>query len=145
MPARTPSRRRALYGSAVAFWFLLAAIATAAGVAREIWLVPRIGQLRAHQLGTLLVCALFLMAITVFVQRVRPSTREALYVGAWWTVLAVGFEFGFGRYVDGLPWSRLLSDYDLSRGRLLSFVWLTVALGPATLTRALGAAQRGNN
>ena len=75
----------------------------------------------------------------------RPSTREALCVGAWWTLLAVGFEFGFGRYVDGLSWSRLLSDYDLSRGRLLLFVWLTVALGPATLTWALGAAQRVNN
>jgi hypothetical protein len=114
-------------------------------VARETWLVPRIGQLRAHQVGTLLVCALFLMAITLFVRRARPSIREARCVGAWWTLFAVGFEFGLGRYVDGLSWSRLLADYDLSRGRLLSFVWLTVALGPAMLTRVLGAAQRGNN
>lgn len=144
MLARTRSRRRSVHGTAVIFWFLLAVIATTAGIARETWLVPRIGQLRAHQLGTLLVCALFLMAITLFVRRARPSTREALCVGAWWTLLAVGFEFGFGRYVDGLPWSRLLSDYDLSRGRLLSLVWLTVALGPAALTAVLGAAERGN-
>ena len=111
MPARTRSRRRALYGTAVVFWFLLAGIATTPVSHERSWLVPRIGQLRAHQLGTLLVCALFLMAITVFVQRVRPSTREALYVGAWWTLLAVGFEFGLrslrGRIVLESPALRL--------------------------------------
>jgi hypothetical protein len=135
MPARARSRRNALYVTAAVFWFFLAGIATAAGVAREIWLVPHIGQLRAHQSGTLLVCMFFLGAIAAFVLRTRPSPREALCIGACWVLLGIAFEFGVGRYVDGLSWSRLLSDYDLSRGRLLSLVWVTVALGPVALTR----------
>jgi hypothetical protein len=131
------TRRTALYGTAAVFWLIFAGVAIAAGIVRETWLVPRIGQLRAHQIGTLVVCTIFLAVIGIFVRRTRPSTREALSIGSGWVLLAVAFEFGFGHYVDGLSWSRLLADYDLSRGRLLLLVWLTVAAGPLVLTRVL--------
>ena len=119
------------------FWLIFAGVATAAGIARETWLVPRVGELRAHQVGTLVVCAMFLAVIGAFVRRTRPSPREALSIGAGWVLLAVAFEFGFGHYLDGLPWSRLLADYDLTRGRLLLLLWLTVGDGPVVLTRVL--------
>ena len=44
---------------AAATWLVLAAIASGAGVVRELWLRPIVGEQRAHQLGTLMVCALF--------------------------------------------------------------------------------------
>jgi hypothetical protein len=119
------------------FWLIFAGVATAAGIARETWLVPRVGELRAHQVGTLVVCTVFLAVIGAFVRRTRPSTREALLIGAGWMLLAVAFEFGFGHYLDRLPWSRLLADYDLTRGRLLLLLWLTVGAGPVVLTRVL--------
>lgn len=58
------------------------------------------------------------------------SSRAAL-------VLALAFEFGVGRYVDGLSWQHLLADYDLSRGRLLLLLWGTLAAVPFVLTRLL--------
>ena len=134
---RRRTRAVELYGTAAVFWLIFAAAATAAGIVRETWLVPRIGELRGHQVGTLIVCAVFLGIILAFIRRTRPSRHEALSVGMWWLLVAIGFEFGFGHYVDGLPWSRLLADYDLARGRLLLLLWLTVGAGPMLLTRAL--------
>jgi hypothetical protein len=132
---RPHEKNRSLVAAASACWLIFAAIATAAGIARETWLVPRIGELPAHQLGTLLVCLAFLVVIAIFVNRTRPSSSEAVTIGVSWVVAAVAFEFGFGHFVDGLSWTRLLSDYDFTRGRLLLLLWLTVAGGPFALSR----------
>jgi len=118
---------------AVGVWMLLALAASLAGMAREWWLRPVIGELRAHQAGTLLVCALFLAIIAVFVVRTKLSVRQALLIGISWLVGAVVFEFGVGHWVDHLSWSRLLADYDLLHGRLLLLVWITVAFAPAVI------------
>ena len=126
-----------LYRTATVFWLIFAGVATFVGIVRETWLVPRIGELRAHQVGTLLVCGIFLAVIAVFIRRTRPSAQEARSIGVWWVLVAIAFEFGFGHYLDGLSWSRLLADYDLSRGRLLLLVWLTVGVGPLVLARVL--------
>jgi hypothetical protein len=135
---RQPSAPGSLYRAAATYWLVLAGTATLAGIARETWLVPRLGELRAHQLGTVIVCASFLVVIATFVRHTRPTPRIALAIGTCWLVIAIVFEFGVGHLVDGLSWSRLLSDYDLSRGRLLLLVWLTVGLGPLVLTRMHG-------
>jgi hypothetical protein len=115
------------------FWLILAAIATVGGVVRQLWLVPMVGELRGHQFGTLIVAAVFTGAIAAFVDRMRLSPPEALATGAAWLLGAIGFEFGFGHYVDGLSWTRLLSDYDLSEGRLLLMLWIVVGAGPFVL------------
>jgi hypothetical protein len=73
-------------------------------------------EFRAHQLGTLVVCVLFITIIRGFVRRAYPTPVQATRIGITWVVVAAAFEFGFGRYVDGLSWRRLLSDYDVSRG-----------------------------
>ena len=85
----------------------------------------------------MLVTAAFLAAIAAFVRRVRPQPADALVIGVGWLFAAVAFEFGFGHYVDGLSWTRLLADYDITRGRLLLLVWFAVALGPLVLARLL--------
>jgi hypothetical protein len=131
------SRTTALAASAAGFWLVLAAIATAAGISRERWLVPLLGESRAHQVGTLLVATAFWVAIAFYVRRTQPRPNEAVLVGAGWLLGAVAFEFGFGHYVDGLPWDRLLADYDLTKGRLLLLLWLTVAMAPSVLARSL--------
>lgn len=87
--------------------------------------------------------AAFLAAIAGFVHRMRLEPDEALVIGIGWLLCAIAFEFGFGHYVDGLSWSRLLADYDLTRGRLLLLVWLAVGAGPFVLARiAAGIGER---
>lgn len=132
-PGNRPAAALAL--PALGFWLVLAAIATAAGIVRELWLVPLIGELRGHQAGTVIVASAFLGAIGVFVSYLRLSPREALAIGIAWLLGAISFEFGFGHYVDGLSWTRLLADYDLSEGRLLLLLWVVVGAGPFLLVR----------
>jgi hypothetical protein len=131
------ARSSVLVIPALAFWFLLAAIASTAGIVREVWLVPRVGELAAHQAGSVAVTAAFLALIAVFVRHFNLTPDQALMIGMAWVAAAIVFEFGFGHYVDGLSWDRLLSDYDLTRGRLLLLVWIAVGAGPFLLAQLL--------
>jgi hypothetical protein len=138
------ARGSALVMPSVAFWFGLAAIAGVAGIARELWVVPRVGELAAHQTGTVAVTAAFLAVIAAFVRHFNITPDEGVVIGMAWLAAAVVFEFGFGHYVDGLSWGRLLSDYDLTRGRLLLVVWMAVGVGPFILARLLRVSDDGH-
>lgn len=118
---------------AAAVWLLLLVIAVAAATLRVGVLEPRVGELRAHQLGTLLVVALFAVAIRLTVPWVEPGLDRGrlIALGAGWAAATVIFEFSFGRWVAGHSWSRLLADYDLLAGRLWVLVLLTLLVGPA--------------
>ncbi|MDP2365724.1 MAG: hypothetical protein Q8M94_18395, partial [Ignavibacteria bacterium] len=50
-------------------------------------------------------------------------------VGIVWLFLTILFEFGFGHYVMGNSWQKLLHDYNLAEGRVWSLflVWLVIA------------------
>ena len=122
---------------ALAVWLLLFVIAFGMGVLREGLLAPRSGDAAAHVVGTFLVVALFLAVIALTIRWVVPGleTGRLLGLGVGWTALTVAFEFGFGRWVMGHPWSRLLHDYDLTAGRLWVLVLLTLLLGPWLLGR----------
>lgn len=111
-------------------WLPMVVIAIANGVARDLWYGPQLGELRAHQVSTLTAIALFGVYIWFAVRRLRPaSTRDALAGGVLWLVMTVAFEFLFGHYVAGKPWSQLAEDYNLAAGHLwpLILVWVCVA------------------
>jgi hypothetical protein len=40
------------------------------------------------------------------------------------------FEFGFGHYIAGHPWEKLVADYDVLEGRVWSLVLLAESLSP---------------
>jgi hypothetical protein len=127
-----------IYLKAVGLWMLLGVVATACGILREKWLVPFSGKLRGHQIGTLVVCLLFAGIINGFVRAVLPGIDQALAIGLLWMVLTVLFEFAFGHWVLRRPWSLLLADYNLLRGRLWILVLLTEVSAPAIVVRTIG-------
>ena len=51
-------------------------------------------------------------------------------VGAIWLVLTVTFEALFGRYVAGLSWERIVSDYNVLRGGLMPFGLVVLFFSP---------------
>lgn len=122
---------------ALAVWLLLLVIAVGAGALREGLLVPRIGDAAAHVVGTVLVVALFVVAIGLSVEWIVPSlaTGSLVRVGVGWTVLTVAFELALGRLVMGLPWNELLREYDVLAGRVWILVPLTTLLVPWILGR----------
>jgi len=112
-------------------WLCFLGVAVICGVLRERVLTPRLGEQKAHVIGTLAVCVLLLCAIHLFVgvagvRGVWPLMR----IGAFWTVLTAACEFLLGRYVLGHTWARLLADYDILGGRIWILVLVTTFWGP---------------
>jgi hypothetical protein len=56
--------------------------------------------------------------------------------------LTLAFEFLAGHYLFGNPWSRLLEDYDVFRGRIWILVLITTAVAPRLCARMRGIAMR---
>lgn len=110
-------------------WFLLAIVAIANGVLRDATYGKRISELSAHQVSTL--TGILLTGLVVWgLNRIWPieSSSQALLIGVSWLIATLIFEFMFGLFVAGHPWSKLLADYNLLEGRvwLLFLTWITV-------------------
>lgn len=141
--------------SALLTWLGLAALAVGLGALRVLLLEPWLGEAKAHVLGTLVGCALFLAVIYWFighwfvgrfVPRAELGSRRTrgrlALLGLFWTLLTIAFEFGFGRFVMGHSWQRLFADYNLLAGRLWLLVLLTLYAGPRLAARMLARAGR---
>ncbi len=110
-------------------WFLLALVAIANGIIRQTTYGKTVSDLAAHQIST--VTAILASGTVVwFVHHYWPieSAAQAWSIGLLWLIMTVAFEFGFGHFVAGHSWSRLLADYNILNGRLWSLflVWVTV-------------------
>jgi hypothetical protein len=102
------------------FWLVLAIIAVANGILREFTYGPYLSNLAAHQVST--VTAIVLIGGAVWtLSRFWPigSRKETWIIGACWLLMTIAFEFGFGHYVAGHSWSRLLAGS-------LFLVWVAV-------------------
>lgn len=111
-------------------WVPLVFLAIANALVREKFLATRLEELPAHQVSTATAVVLFGIYIWFIIRIWRPeSAGQALVIGLWWLGLTVAFEFLFGHYVMGHPWSRLLYDYNIFAGRvwIIILIWITVA------------------
>jgi hypothetical protein len=128
-----------MIGRALVVWFAVLLLASLNGVARETWLIPRMGDQIGRALSTVILCGLVFLMAWLTIGWVGPDSRsDALWVGALWLVLTLAFEFLVGHYGLGKSWSALLEDYDLSRGRIWVAVLVTVLLAPLWTARMRG-------
>jgi hypothetical protein len=126
-------------GRALAVWLVLIAVEFIHGILRTTFLVPVVGDFRASQIGVLIGSALILLVAYLFVGWLHaPNTKALLHVGVLWLVLTVAFELGFGHFVFGRSRERLGEDYNLSKGGLLPFGLVVLALSPLIATRLRG-------
>ncbi|MBD2465035.1 hypothetical protein H6G89_28930 [Oscillatoria sp. FACHB-1407] len=123
-------------------WLVLMLVESLHGMARMLWLVPRIGDLPARQIS-LLTGSLLILVITVLFVRWLHASRvsQLIGVGLLWAVLTIGFEIGLGRML-GYSWERIGSDYNLLKGGFMAFglVWLTFS--PLIAARLRGVLPR---
>ncbi len=113
----------------ILFWPALAVIAVVNGSLRQFTYGQHMTELAAHQLSTV-TGILFTGAAVWTLSRAWPigSARAAWSIGICWLLVTIAFEFGFGHYIAGHSWSRLLADYNLLEGRVwpLFLAWITV-------------------
>jgi len=116
---------------AAAAWGAILAAMTVNGLLRVVVLVPQMGEHHARQVSSILGACLVVTLAGLFVMRL-PDPRSAPLgrVGAFWGLLTLAFEFGFGHFWSRLPWSALLADYDLTAGRLWPLVLAATVVAP---------------
>jgi hypothetical protein len=116
---------------ALAVWLILLALAFANGAIREVWILPKSGELAARALSSMTLCLAILLLSWVTIAWIGPlSSRHAWTIGGLWVVLTLAFEFLAGHFVFGNPWSRLLADYNIFRGRIWVLVIVATAFAP---------------
>ncbi|OYR40070.1 hypothetical protein DJ82_08520 [Halorubrum sp. Ib24] len=119
-------------------WAVMAVIAVANGVFREVFLIPRIGDYLGHVASTaLLVAAILLVSFAYFSRTpIEYGRTERIGVGVLWTTLTVGFEFVVG-YAEGTPVSVTLGQYDVLAGQVWIAVPIALLVSPLLFGRYL--------
>jgi hypothetical protein len=116
---------------ALAVWLVILAFAFLNGAAREMLVVPRAGLLAGRALSALLLSGVVFAVTWLAIGWIRPSSfRETVVIGGLWLAMTLAFEFGAGHFLFRQPWSVLLEDYDVSRGRIWPLVLVATALAP---------------
>lgn len=124
-------RASLLWALAACAWIGFAGIAVICGALRVKLLEPRLGEAKAHVVGTLVVCVGVFAAIQLFVAASGlTETWPLMRIGAFWTLLTICFEFLFGMLVMKKSVEELLADYNIFKGRVWLLVLVTTFWGP---------------
>jgi hypothetical protein len=115
---------------ALAVWLVIVGAEIVHGIARRILLEPRVGDVRARQVGVA-TGSLLILIITFFSLPWlgAHSTRDRLGVGLLWLTLMVPFEVLVGR-LTGTSWRRIGSDYDPRQGGFMALGLSLLLLAP---------------
>lgn len=111
---------------------LFVPIAILNGIIRQAGYGRFLSERAAHQLSTLFGSLAFVGFAYAMLKgfAARLTNRTLLAIGLGWAAFTMLFEFGFGHFVMGNPWPKLLRDYDIRRGRIWSLMLLTILFAP---------------
>lgn len=120
-------------------WFLFMIFAIINAVIRNIIYKPIIGDLRAHQISTIIFIAIILI-VTYFsfrLSKIQLTTQQIFIIGTIWLLATICFEFIAGHYAFGNSWDTLFADYNVLKGRIWIFVLITLFLSPFITNKLL--------
>ncbi len=120
-----------MWWKAILFWFLLTMLAIVNGTVRIKLIIPQTGLTAGLAISTVMLCALILVTTWIGIHSLGPTTaRQAWGIGLFWLVMMLAFEFGVGYFLFKKPWSELLLDYDLAKGRIRLLLPIVTKLAP---------------
>jgi len=130
---------------ALLVWCGIAVAMVVQGTAREALVTPAFGALRAHQLSSVTGAAIVFGGSVLALPWLGlvGKARRQWQLGGFWVALTVAFELGFGHWVAGHSWARLLADYDVTAGRMWLLVLAATACSPRLAGRWLAGRGRG--
>ncbi len=112
-------------GRFILAWFGIMILAIANGAMRNSIYKAWVGELRAHQISTLILMILMFLFTYLIRDWLHIYTNQAAWqCGLLWFGMTILFEFGFGHWVVGKSFTKLLYDYNVFAGR----VWLLILL-----------------
>lgn len=121
-------------------WLGIAVLAVANGFIREFIVAPKFGMQIALPLsGVTLSILVFIAAFYAFGFFGVRNRSTCLLIGAQWVLMTLAFEFLFGHYVAGKPWSVLVQNFNILKGDLFTLVLIVTFLSPYLVGRIRGA------
>ena len=124
--------------TAFATWFFIAIAESIHGILRRIFILPVIGDLRAHQFGILVGCLIIFAIAWACIRWIGARTfSEQIKVGAFWMVLMATFEVSLG-LAFGYSQERIFADYNVMEGRLMILGMMFMLFAPALAAKARG-------
>ena len=114
----------------ILWWLAFPFVGILNGTLGELTYKKLVGDLPAHQISTATGILFFgIIFYFIFKKWKIESVKHAILIGLIWLGLTILFEFGFGHYIMGNSWQKLLHDYNIAEGRVWSLflVWLTIA------------------
>lgn len=128
-----------MWWKALLFWFVLMVLAIGNGTVRVELIIPRTGLTAGLGISTLTLCALILGATWLGIRWLGPAdAKQAWGIGLFWLVLTLTFEFGAGHVLFKKPWSELLVDYNIAKGRIWVLVPIVTTLAPWWMAKVRG-------
>jgi hypothetical protein len=124
---------------ALQIWLVIIAAESIHGTIRTVVLVPWLGDLPARQLCVFTGSIIIFTIAAIFSRWLRATAYQQIAVGVFWVVLTVLFEIVLGRFVLHFSWDRIVHDYDVTRGGLMGFGLLFMALTPWLAARLRSA------
>lgn len=126
------------WSRAFATWVFIAVAESIHGILRRIFILPVLGDLRAHQVGMLVGCLIIFAVAWFCIRWIDARTfSEQLKVGAFWMVLMAIFEMSLG-LAFGYSQERIFADYNVVEGRLMIFGMMFMLFAPALAAKARG-------
>lgn len=128
-----------MWWKSIVIWFVLMVLAILNGTVRIKLIIPQAGLTTGLVISTVMLCALILVATWMSIGWIGPAhARQAWTVGLLWLAMTLGFEFGVGHFLFKKPWSELLADYDITKGRIWVLVPIVTLLAPWLMAKSRG-------
>ncbi|HEX6811007.1 MAG TPA: hypothetical protein VF384_05220 [Planctomycetota bacterium] len=124
---------------ALALWFAILVLAIVNGALREKALVPALGESAGLVASGIVLSACILLVAWAGAPWFGPlASHQCVLIGAFWLLLTVVFEFGFGRIARDKTWPELLEAYTFKGGNIWPLVLLVTLVAPWLAARVRG-------
>ncbi|HNE79696.1 MAG TPA: hypothetical protein PKH36_01240 [Flavobacteriales bacterium] len=128
-----------MWWKAIILWFVLMVLAILNGTVRVKFIIPHTGLTAGLAISTVMLCMLILFTTWLTIRWMGPADpQQAWGLGLLWLAMTLGFEFGAGHFLFKKPWTELLLDYNLSKGRIWVLVPVVTVLAPWWMARLRG-------
>jgi hypothetical protein len=139
-PIAKLSNHQAVFLRGLVVWVIFMFAEVLHGAARILWLEPLIGDIKARQISVFTGLAIILAIVIASIRWIHATHTGQLWgIGLLWLGLTVGFEIVLGRFVMGLSWERIASDYNLLQGGLMPLGLLVLTLSPLIAAKVRGS------
>ena len=122
-------------------WLLIVIMAIINGAVREKLLTPLMGSdLSLPISGITLSALVFVIAYLTIPFFGEVKTKVYFFIGLFWIVLTLAFEYLFGHFVVGKPWHEINQVFNIFKGDLFLLVLIVSFVSPRIAAKLRGLA-----